>query len=150
MIGTLNNQQIERVLRSEVIGRIGCCSGDEMYVVPVSYVFHEGYIYAHSKEGLKIQMMRKNAKVCFEVDSIDDMTNWRSVIIFGMYEELRDHASQETALQIIREGLAPFVISDSVHTSKGNSRPPEVLEKAVKPVVYRIKIMRSSGRFEKK
>ena len=69
MLGTLTREQSEHVLRTELIGRIGCYSGGKVYIVPVSYVFVNGYIYAHSNEGLKIRMMRKNTKVCFEVES---------------------------------------------------------------------------------
>lgn len=71
MIGTLTKDQIEVVLRSGLIGRIGCQSDSKVFVVPVTYVFDEKYIYAHSREGQKIQIMRKNPDVCFEVDSIE-------------------------------------------------------------------------------
>ena len=64
MLGTLTRKQCEHVLKSELVGRIGCYAAGRVYVVPVAYVFHKDHIYAHSKEGLKITMMRKNAKVC--------------------------------------------------------------------------------------
>lgn len=70
MLGQLTGEQIEHVLQSQITGRIGCCAGDDMYVVPVTYVYHQGHIYAHSKEGRKIQIMRRNPKVCFQVDAV--------------------------------------------------------------------------------
>lgn len=33
--------------------------------------------------------MRANPEVCSQVDEIDDMANWRSVIAWGRYEELK-------------------------------------------------------------
>ena len=46
-------------------------------------------IYGHTKDGLKIQMMRNNPNVCFEIDWMKDMNNWKSVIAYGTFEELK-------------------------------------------------------------
>jgi nitroimidazol reductase NimA-like FMN-containing flavoprotein (pyridoxamine 5'-phosphate oxidase superfamily) len=73
MLGELTKDQSEQVLWSEVLGRIGCYTDGRVYVVPVTYAFDGAYIYAHSKEGLKIQMMRKNPMVCFQVDQMENM-----------------------------------------------------------------------------
>jgi Predicted flavin-nucleotide-binding protein len=149
MLGQLTGEQIEHVLQSQITGRIGCCAGDEMYVVPVTYVYHKGHIYAHSKEGRKIQMMRRNPKVCFQVDCVENMTNWRSVIVWGEYEELKSEKEQRAGIKIIVDRLMPFVTSETVRPSHASSHPPEVIEKGLKAVVYRIKVTTSTGRFEK-
>ena len=86
MIGILTPEQIVHVLQSQIIGRIGCYADGKVYIVPVSYAYHNHYIYAHSKEGLKTHMMRQNPSVCFEVDQMDNLANWRSVILWGTYE----------------------------------------------------------------
>ena len=41
-------------------------------------------------EGKKIEMMRKNPEVCFQVDAIADLLNWESVICWGKFEEIVD------------------------------------------------------------
>jgi nitroimidazol reductase NimA-like FMN-containing flavoprotein (pyridoxamine 5'-phosphate oxidase superfamily) len=147
MIGSLNKDQCERILLGSMIGRIGCYSAGKTYVVPMTYVFDNGFIYAHSKEGLKVKMMRKNAKVCFQVDQIDSMTNWRCVIVWGKFEELKSPAEQEKAVRILVNGIEPFRTGDSV-------KPPPLDQdinprKDKKPVYYRISIEEISGRFEK-
>ena len=149
MLGKLTNDQIEHVLRSQIVGRIGCFDGEEVYVVPVTYVFHNGYVYAHSKEGRKVQVMRKHPKVCFQVDAMDNMANWRSVIAWGEYEELKGEKAQKQGMKIMVDRLMPFMTSETVRPSHGLSHPPEVLEKGFKAVVYRLKITKSTGRFEK-
>ncbi|MDC1504172.1 pyridoxamine 5'-phosphate oxidase family protein [Winogradskyella sp.] len=83
MLGNLNSRQIEHVLQSLIIGRIGCHADNKTYVVPVTYAYDGTYVYGHTKEGLKIEMMRKNPSVCFEVDVMENMSNWRSVIAWG-------------------------------------------------------------------
>ena len=88
MLGALTRVQCEHVLKCELVGRIGCSAAGKVYIIPVTYVFHDKFIYAHSKEGLKIRMMRKNPKVCFEVESQKSMRDWRSVILWGGMKSL--------------------------------------------------------------
>lgn len=148
MLGTLTTQQIENVLRSQIMGRIGCYADNEIYVVPITYAYQDGFIYAHSKEGKKVQMMRQNPKVCFQVDAMENMTNWRSVIVWGQYEELSGNDEQKHGMRVLRDRLAPFNISASVRPMYA-TRAPKVIEKSLKPVAFRIRVERSSGRYEK-
>jgi nitroimidazol reductase NimA-like FMN-containing flavoprotein (pyridoxamine 5'-phosphate oxidase superfamily) len=147
MIGTLTKGQSQRVLIAGMIGRIGCHSSGKTYVIPITYVFDRGYIYAHSRDGLKIKMMRQNPDVCFQVDQIDNLANWRSVIAWGKFEELKTTEEQEAALEILVNGLQAFHIGDSVKPPKSTSELNPRKEK--KPVIYRISIEEISGRFEK-
>jgi nitroimidazol reductase NimA-like FMN-containing flavoprotein (pyridoxamine 5'-phosphate oxidase superfamily) len=149
MLGQLSDEQIINVLRSQVIGRIGCFADQEIYVVPVTYAYHEGYIYAHSREGLKVKMMRKNPQICFQVDAMENMVNWRSVIVWGHYEELKSESEQQAGMKILVDRLMPLMTSETVRPSHGLSHPPETVEKGMKAVVYRIKISKSTGRYEK-
>ncbi|MFZ6014337.1 MAG: pyridoxamine 5'-phosphate oxidase family protein [Bacteroidota bacterium] len=149
MLGTLSEDQIEHVLRTQIVGRIGCYAENEIYVVPITYVFHKGYIYAHSKEGRKVHMMRKNPNVCIQVDAMENMTNWRSVIVWGEYEELKSEKEQKAGMKIMVDRLMPFSTSETVRPSHGLAHAPEVVEKGFKAVAYRIKIIRTTGRFEK-
>lgn len=149
MLGELTENQIARVLHSHFIGRIGCYAEDELYIVPVTYAYDKGYIYAHSREGRKVRMMRKNPTVCFQIDSMENMNNWRSVIAWGEYEELDSEKDREAALKILEDRFKPFLTSESVHPFHGSAHPPEIVEKTRKAVIYRIRITRSTGRFEK-
>jgi uncharacterized protein len=80
MLGELNEAQVDQVLRSEVIGRLGCHAQGRTYIVPITYAYDGDCIYGHSAEGMKVRMMRANPNVCFEVDEMESMANWRSVI----------------------------------------------------------------------
>ena len=146
MIGQLSREQIHQVLNSQLVGRLGCSTDGKTYIVPVAFAFDGTYIYAHSKAGSKIVMMRKNPEVCFQVDIIENMANWRSVIIQGQYEELKSPAEQAKAFKILRDRLSPVVTSD---TTKPIQAPPPG-EKRLRPVFFRIAIVEQSGRYEKK
>jgi len=148
MLGALTRVQCEHVLNCELVGRIGCAAADKVYIIPVTYVFHDKFIYAHSKEGLKVRMMRKNPKVCFEVESRESMRDWRSVILWGRYEELKSVSEQKKALKILSDHLLPFLLSESLRPA-GYVDAPRQVERERKPVIYRISIDEITGRFEK-
>ena len=94
--------EIEAFVSGQRVGRVGCHAEGETYVVPVIFARRDDCFYVYTTEGKKIEMMRANAQVCFEVDEYLEGGSWRSVIVQGTYEELRgDEAGR--ALEIISE-----------------------------------------------
>jgi hypothetical protein len=93
MIGELTPEQINAVLFTEVVGRIGCHGDDRTYIVPITYVFDGDAIYGHSAEGLKIRMMRANPNVCFQVDQRENLAIWRSVVAWGEARRSTGHSA---------------------------------------------------------
>jgi len=148
MTGSLTEFQIETLLTSQVIARLGCGQGEELYVVPVLFAYDKPYIYSHTREGRKVALMRQQPQVCMEVDQIDNLSNWRSVIIWGKFEELTGNAAEE-GLQVLKNRLYPLTTSSYSQSlldlqAKDVARVEQRAE-----VIYRIRIERQSGRFEK-
>lgn len=147
MLGELNPDEIELLLKDQLIGRIGCSANGVTYVVPVTYAYDGKYIYAHSKEGRKIQMMRINPFVCFEVDKLESPANWQCAIIWGKYEELMQD-DQEPALSKLMDRLRHTMISETSFPEEGvvhqNNAGP------YKSVIFRIEIKEKSGRYERR
>lgn len=150
MLGELNNEQVESLLKSEVIGRIGCYADNKIYVVPVSYAYDGTYVYAHSKEGMKIHMMRKNPTVCFEVGRMENMANWQSVIATGTFEELSGQDSIMKGMKILVDRLRPLMTSETAQPSHGFSGEHQHDVKGFHAVVFRIRLIEKTGRFEKR
>jgi hypothetical protein len=148
MLGELTSNQIDQVLHRQVVGRIASNVADKLYIVPVAYAFDGNYIYAHSRDGMKIRMMRKNPNVCFQVDEIENMANWRSVIVWGVYEEIKPEPARKKAMGIIMDRLAPFQSGETSHVHE-HSHPPEVVEKKKRAIVFRLNIKEKTGRYEK-
>lgn len=150
MFGKLNADQIEEVLKHQVIGRIGCHADDITYIVPVSYAYDGEYIYGHTFEGMKVNMMRKNPKVCFQADKMKDkdMANWQSVIAWGEFEELQQPDERRLALQKLNERMLPLISSETMHLSTQWPFLPEDAD-SIKGIVYRIRLKEKTGRFEK-
>ena len=149
MLGELKSNQIEYLLQCQVVGRIGCYSENEVYVVPITYAYDSGYIYGHTREGKKIDMMRKNPKVCFQIDIVDNMSNWRSVISWGKFEELKDPKDREEAMRILLDRVSPIMTGETtVHHSMKDSQ--NKYTEAMQGVVYRIELNKKTGRYEKR
>jgi hypothetical protein len=144
MLGHLSPDQIESLLQSEMVGRIGCNANGITYVVPMTYAYDGKYIYGHSREGMKIQLMRANPMVCFEVDRMEAPAKWQSVIVWGRYEELKG----EERKQGLEKLLSRFSPIETSETSKPASDGHQSDYGPPKSVVFRIELMEKTGRFE--
>lgn len=150
MLRELNDIQIENLLKEELIGRIGCHSAETMYVVPVNYIYDGTNIYCHSAKGMKIDMMRENPQVCFEVDKIKDITNWESVIAWGRFEEITDIDEKQQVLQKLVDRITPYIMDDSVTREHGFVDEESDVGTTVELIIYKIIVARKTGRFEKR
>lgn len=148
MLGKLNDTQIRNVLSSQVLGRLACTDGLRPYIVPVTYCYDGEYIYGQTCEGVKLNMLRKNPKVCFEADMMTDMTNWQSVLVFGEFEELKNEEA-EKAREILFSRVFSLMTSSTLHGHEHADTGNVDDSNRIKPVMYRIVIRELSGRFEK-
>ncbi len=149
MLGDLTANQIETVLHREVVGRIGCHANSTTYIVPMTYAYDGQFVYGHTREGMKIDMMRKNPKVCFEVDVMENMSNWRSVIAWGTFEELKTPEEREKGMQQLIDRVMPLLTGETTVSHSMTNGHGKYIE-AIKGVVYRIKLTKKTGRYEKK
>ncbi|QEC65779.1 pyridoxamine 5'-phosphate oxidase family protein [Panacibacter ginsenosidivorans] len=148
MLGTLNETQINNVLSSQVIGRVACTDGKQPYIVPVTYTYDGSYIYGQTNEGMKLNILRKNPNVCFEVDMMTDMRNWQSVVVLGKFEELKNKEADE-AREVLFGRVFSLMTSSTIHVHEHAATGKVDDSTRVKHVMYRIKIKKVTGRFEK-
>ncbi|GAB2806600.1 pyridoxamine 5'-phosphate oxidase family protein [Ferruginibacter profundus] len=148
MTGELTNMQIQNVLSSRVIGRLACCDDMQPYIVPVTYVYDGTYIYGQSNEGLKLQLLRKNPNVCFEVDTMTDMRNWESVVIYGRFEELSGEDADK-ARAVLFGHIFTLKTSSTINPYGHEATGTIDDSTRIKQVMYRVKINTVTGRFEK-
>jgi uncharacterized protein len=139
MLGRLRSAEITRVLKEGTVGRIGTSSGGRTYVVPVTYVYDGNSVYGHSTLGQKIRMMRANPSVCFQVDDIRGLANWRSVIAQGTYEELSGDMATAAA-KLIRARIGRSTVSETAGPAGRQGRTH---------VSYRIRLREKTGRYER-
>ena len=142
MIHELTPKECAEVLERTSVGRLACARDNQPYVVPVHFSFdmERGCVYSFSTVGQKVVWMRENPRVCLEVEEVTDKDHWRTVVVFGRYEEIQDSPEEAEARQRAQERF--------------RQRPEWWLPAAAKVgsqerhavVVYRIQIDRVSGR----
>lgn len=150
MIGQLDHQEMEELLRSSVVGRIGCHAEGRTYVVPVSFVYEDGAVIGHSASGLKMQMMRENPSVCFEVDAMEDVGNWRSVIAWGKFEELHGADADRAMAALVARLLPLAVTAQTSHAPKDLTHQHRAQVGELPAIVYTIRFHEMTGRYERR
>jgi nitroimidazol reductase NimA-like FMN-containing flavoprotein (pyridoxamine 5'-phosphate oxidase superfamily) len=144
MTGELNESQIDDLLFRQVVGRLACYDGRRPYVVPVSYVYDGRAIYGYTADGHKLRTLRAHPVVCFQVDEIDGLTDWRSAVVWARFEELQGDAAR-TALELLSARLRTLALGALM----GASGRTFVTREGRPGVVYRLAALEKTGRFER-
>jgi uncharacterized protein len=103
---------IDSVLRKSLVCRIAIYDGEMPYIVPLSFGYEGGNLYLHSaKEGRKIDILKRNPRLCFEFDTQCEVLpaekpcsftmRYRSVIGYGIAHFLEDIGEKIAAIRII-------------------------------------------------
>lgn len=145
MFHTLNKDQADSILLGQVIGRLACTDGIVPYIFPVNYCYDGKYIYGQTNNGSKLELMRKNPQVCFEVDIALDMNHWQSVVVTGRFEELTGEEI-EKAREVLFNRVFQLMTSNRIHTHEHGVSTAVDDSNRVKDVIYRIAIKDISGR----
>ena len=106
--------EIEEIVRKSLVCRLGLAEENRPYVVPLIFGFKDRTLYFHSApEGKKIEILRKNSKVCFEFDLdhevlVDEKAckwgiKYRSVIGFGKASFVEDLEEKRKGLDVIMQ-----------------------------------------------
>jgi uncharacterized protein len=147
MIGPLDAEDIEGVLLGEVLGRVGFVAEGRPHIVPVAYVYDSqlSFVYVHSTEGFKVRAMRANPDVCFEVEQIRDMSNWRTVVARARFEELPPDR-EELAMDRLTARLAPVHLDAKARAARKSAMQSK--QHSRRCVLYRLHLLEKTGRFE--
>ncbi len=149
MPGELNELQINHFLLTQAIGRIACTDGKKPYIVPVTYVYDGKDIIGQTREGKKLAILRKNPNICFEIDAMTNMENWRSVVIEGTFSELQGEAADK-AREYLFNHIWSYLTGSTIHSHEHEASRVNVNDaNRIKPIMFRIKVIEKSGKFEK-
>jgi uncharacterized protein len=103
---------IDDIIRRCLVCRLGLSDGGQPYVIPLSFGYDGEALYIHAAtEGKKLDILKRNNQVCFELDILtqvvtaDQACQWgmayESVIGFGIAEIILDVDSKRRALGCI-------------------------------------------------
>ena len=110
----LDREEIESIIRKADVCRLGLSDNNIPYIVPLNFGYRDSCLYFHTpKVGKKIDMIKGNNRVCFELDidhevvRAENPCDWnmkyRSVIGYGRAFLLEDIDEKRRALDIIVE-----------------------------------------------
>jgi nitroimidazol reductase NimA-like FMN-containing flavoprotein (pyridoxamine 5'-phosphate oxidase superfamily) len=132
---------IDAIIRQCRVCRLGLSDGEEPYIVPLCFGYDGEALYFHSAlEGRKIDILRKNNRVCVEFDIPEEMKEaeegckwgirYRSVIGFGTAYLMNVGESKRKALEILM----------AQYSDKEYAFPDDVVAKTaiIKVVISRI------------
>ena len=135
---------IEAIINDSLVCRLALSDGDQPYIVPLSFGYQDRTLYFHSAmEGKKIDIIKKNNRICFEFDvnteiiEAEKACKWgmkyQSVIGFGKAVLVKNIEEKQKALNIIFS-----------HYSDQNSQFPD---KAIKKIaIIKIEIKSMTGK----
>ena len=103
---------IEDILNKAKVLRLALCDNNIPYLVPLNFGYRDNHIYIHSsKKGMKIDILKKNNNVAFEVDLGHELIEsdracgfsmkYESVIGFGRAFFIDSIEEKKEALDII-------------------------------------------------
>lgn len=82
-IRQMTARQIECVIARNHVGRVAFTSAGRIEIVPVHYVYADGLLYGRTSSGAKHGAWRARPEVVVEIDEIEGLASWRSVIVRG-------------------------------------------------------------------
>ena len=108
----IDRDAIEAILAKSTVCRLALSTNDRPYIVPLCFGYEDNALYFHTaREGKKIDILKKNNRVCFEVDCDHELVSnetpckwsmkYRSVIGDGKASLIDDPESKRRALDIV-------------------------------------------------
>jgi len=109
-----DQQKIKEILSTAKFLHLALSDTETPYIVPMSFGYKENAIYLHSsREGRKIDILKKNPRVCFEAaietevitaeDPCKYNVRYRSVIGHGQAKFLEDYNEKVEGLSVLSE-----------------------------------------------
>ena len=103
---------IKKIIDEAEFVRIALCDDGEPYIIPMNFGYQENTLYLHSAtEGRKIDILRKNERICFQMDINIEMVQsenpckwgmkYLSVVGFGKAQIIENELEKKEALDII-------------------------------------------------
>jgi uncharacterized protein len=139
VIRHLDRGEIDEILARNHVGRIAYARDNRIDIEPIHYVYSDGWIYGRTSQGTKVEMTGGGWwPVAFEVDEIDAMFEWRSVVVHGGFYVIPSegaHWERETWARAV--GLLRTLLPE---TMREEDPFPH------RDILFRIAVQEASGR----
>lgn len=140
-LGTLEPGKCENLLKRQDVGRLAFALQDRVGIVPVHYVYDEGWIYGRTEPDGKLVPILRNRRVAFEVDEIQGMFSWESVVVHGSLYLIEPDTSEKE--KVVHE-KALLLLRRILPATLGKADPVPFRNQ-----LFRIAVSEMTGRFAK-
>ncbi len=79
----LDRAEADELLRRHHVGRIAFAFRDRVDIEPVHYAYDGEWIYFRTGAGTKLATLARSPWAAFEVDEVEGIFRWRSVVVHG-------------------------------------------------------------------
>jgi nitroimidazol reductase NimA-like FMN-containing flavoprotein (pyridoxamine 5'-phosphate oxidase superfamily) len=95
VLTALTPPECTTLLAENHVGRIAFADRAHVDIVPICYVFVDGWLYARADAPMRLAI-RRNRWVAVEVAEVTDIRNWKSVVVRGACHPVRGTGSIKT------------------------------------------------------
>jgi uncharacterized protein len=135
---------LESIIQRATVCHLGLCADNSPYIVPLNFGYQDRKLYFHTgREGLKMDLLRRNNRVCFEMTVDMELVRaetpckwsmkYYSVIGFGNAHFVEEPAAKRVALDLIM----------AHYSGEPGDYPEELVEKVA---IIRVDINAMTGR----
>ena len=134
----LSGEECEALLARNNVGRLAFTFHDRVDIEPVHYIYSDGWLHGRTSPGTKVATLLHHPWIAFEVDEVQGLFDWQSVIVHGAVHipdvdgSPSDRAAYSATLELIR-ALVPEALDH------GDPTP-------ARQVLFRIHVDEMTGR----
>jgi len=146
-------EQVEAILRAGRVAHIAYTIDGQPYVLPFTYDYADERIYVHAVPGSRtVKSLRAGMAVAVEITMLDGLIasrdasthsmNYRSVVVFGHAEAIRDHAEKRAIFERMTSRYFPNRTAgvDYDHATVKDLRGVEILAISIEEVSAKSRI----------
>jgi uncharacterized protein len=123
---------IHELLSTADTVRLAMIDGNEPYIVPLNYGYKDNALYIHcAKEGRKIDILKRNPRVCFEIEGRSELIKSDQACKWTMYFQSLIGYGNVSILEDKEEKIAGLDILMAQFGSKKNSYHPKHVDAIV-------------------
>lgn len=150
MFQNLEEKEIEYILENNYTGQLGYIFNKKPFVIPITYFFDKklNAIICYSGDGHKMNAMRKNPSASLLVSDIENVTNWKSVLLHGTFEQ-HYGSDAKSYLHKFSLGIKDIILEKEHSKANFVSDFSSKIYKDDIPAVFLIKIEETTGKKRK-
>jgi hypothetical protein len=114
----LSRDECDDLLQQNQVGRLAFTFHDRVDIEPVHYVYADGWLHGRTSPGTKVATLLHHPWIAFEVDEVQGLFDWRSVVVHGVVYipdadgSPADRTAYAATLALIRELVPEALESD--------------------------------------